>query len=119
MQKKQKCFAVALIIMLAAALLAGCGGARTETADEPTEFMVWQFAQGVVRPRVPRPNHAVFPRYSRKFIEKKDNNQYIVRAYVTTQDNENNNISFNFTVEAKYIGNDLFEELSLDIKRSQ
>lgn len=119
MWKMYKYLALTVIVLLMAASLTGCGGSRENVRDEPTEFMVWQFAQGVVRSRVPRPNHAVFPRYSRDYIVKQENNKFVVTAYVTTQDDSNNSISFDFTVEAKYAGNDIFEELTVDIKRSK
>lgn len=108
---------VALALYVVAAAV-GCGQGRT-AGDEPTEFMAWQFAQGIVRPRVMRPNTAVFPRYHRDFIERPEKNKFVVTAYVSSQDENNETIIYDFKVVARYIGNDVFQEEAVEIKRRE
>jgi len=69
----------------------------------------------VVRPRIMRPTHANFPRYSGKFIEQPEKNKFIITAYVNTLDEENAVVSYDFVVQAKYLGNDIFEEISTEV----
>lgn len=115
MVQKKGFIVLFLVLIFIFTLTAGCGSKTS--ADEPTEFMVWQFAQGVVRPRVMNPMHTNFPRYSRQYIEKKESNEFVVTAYLNTLNEENNPITYDFTVVARYVGNDVFEEVSVDVKR--
>jgi hypothetical protein len=115
MRKKQY-LALTLILILAISFLSGCSS-PPKPEDEPTDFMAWQFAQAVVRPRVNRPSNAVFPRYSGEFVQREEDKHYVISAYVNTLDDESNTIVYDFTVAAKYVANDVFEEVSVEVKR--
>lgn len=119
MNSAKKMFCIAMILLLFTLTVAGCGGTRKETIKiEPTEIMAWQFAQGLVKPRVPRQNNATFPRYQSSFVERKDNDTFIINAYVNTSDAQGGTISYFFTVEAEYVGNDVFQETSVELRKN-
>ncbi|MBS4022163.1 MAG: hypothetical protein KGZ79_07040 [Dethiobacter sp.] len=107
---------IIVLLLLAVVAFAGCARQVGDT-DEPTEFMAWQFAQGVVRPRVMRPGNAVFPRYSASFIERPGNNEFIITAYLNTLDAQNNTITYDFKAVVKYAGNDMFREVLVEVKK--
>jgi hypothetical protein len=114
----RKPFLALMILLLLALAVSGCGGGPAARQDEPTEMMAWQFAQGLVRPRVPRPGHATFPRYESSFVERKEGRIFWVTSYVNTLDAEGNIISYGFSVEAEYLGKDVFQEVSVELRKN-
>jgi hypothetical protein len=104
-----------LIATLAFSALTGCAVSSLQKSDEPNEFMAWQFAQSAVKQRMAQPNKTMFPRYRYADIEVQDDNTFIVNAYVNSQDRNNEEIGFSFTVVARYVGNDVFEEVSVEL----
>lgn len=115
MRKKQY-FLLVVLLVFTLAVLGGCGGSA-EPEDEPTDFMAWQFAQAVTRVQIMRPMNAVYPRYKSEFVQRNEEGQFVITAYVNTLNEENETITYDFTVVANYIGNDMFEESSIDVKR--
>lgn len=115
-----KRFLMLLIIsLIVLSVQTGCAGRQQAGAgDEPTEFMAWQFARGVVRQHITRPSRSVFPRYSRKFIEKPERNVFVVTAYVHTQNENDVTVVYNFSVTVRYIGNEIFEQVSAEVTRA-
>lgn len=113
----KKIMSIVLAMLLALSLISGCAG-RQQADDEPTEFMAWQFARAVVRQYITRPSRSIFPRYSQKFIEKPERNVFVVTAYVHTQDENDATVVYDFTVTVRYIGNEIFEEVSAEVTRS-
>ena len=108
-----------ITIFLLVAFTAGCGlNSQDATTDEPTTFMAWQFAQGLVRERVPNPSNATYPRFDSSFIERKDNNVFVIDSHVNTADSKGNIITYSFMVEAEYLGNDVFEEKSVELRKN-
>jgi len=98
-------------------LLSGCG--RQEAAQEPSEFMAWSFARGLVRSRLDQPNKAIFPQFAREFVEQPEADLFIVRAHVGAPDENDNMVNFYFTVTAKYLGNQVFQETAVEISRAR
>lgn len=107
-----------LVILLTA--LSGCTGSARGAGpkDDATDFMAWQFAQGVVRQRVPRPNNATYPRFQPSFVERKDDNLFIISSRVNTVNAEGEIISYNFVVEAEYVSKDVFVERSVELRKN-
>ncbi len=116
MRLKKYVAAVLLLLLLWA--LTGCGGRTQAQQDEPTEFMAWQFAQAIVKQRMVRPNNTVFPRYSYATVER-EGNTFTISSSVTSRDREDNPIGFDFTVVVKYVGNDVFEEVSVKLTQRE
>lgn len=119
MKRYQTGMILLAMLLLLSLLAAGCTGtAGAKQEDKPTDFMAWQFAQGLIKPRLPRPNNATFPRYKSSFVEQNENNNYLISSHVNTMDANGNIISFSFTVEARYVGNDVFEEVSVELRKN-
>lgn len=108
-----------LIIVLAAITVllfsGGCGGRQAQS--EPNEFMAWSFARGLVRSRLDQPNKAIFPQYSQEFVERQGDRVFVVRAHVGAPDENDVMVSYNFTVTAEYLGNQVFQETAVEITR--
>lgn len=116
---KKHLVVLSVMLLLFALVLSGCsGGQASATVDEPTDMMAWQFAQGLVRPRVPRPSHATFPRYQSSFVERTDDATFRVTSYVNTLDSEGALLTYYFTVTANYLGNDVFEETAVELRKN-
>lgn len=116
MKRMRTYLATIIILAVFVTLLSGCGRAITQE-DEPTDFMAWQFVQAIIRPRIERPSNANFPRYSSSFIERLEKNKFVVTSYVNTLNEQSEVVTYDFTVEATYLGKDVFEEESVEIKR--
>jgi hypothetical protein len=108
-------------LLLAALLLtlAGCGSSAQKKNDSATNIMAWQFAQGLVRPMTAKPGNTVFPRFEEAFVERDDAGNFIISSYLTTLNEENNPVNYSFTVEAEYLGNDVFREVIVDLNKEQ
>jgi len=106
-----------VIATLSLSIFSGCA-TRRQSGNEPTEFMAWHYAGAVVLDRIPQPGKANFPRFNRRFIERTDDNVFTVRAYVNTLGTDGNALTFNFTVTARYQGNDVFETLAAEVVRA-
>ncbi|MBS4030822.1 MAG: hypothetical protein KGZ63_05295 [Clostridiales bacterium] len=109
----KKWIALIMVSVLMISVLTGCATRSAKVKDEPTEFMAWQFVQAVVKQRMARPNNTVFPRYNYATIER-DGNTFTVKAYVHTRDNDET-VGLDFTVVVKYLGNDVFDEVSVEL----
>lgn len=115
----KKWLALALIFLLITSVLTGCATRSAGGKDEATNFMAWQFAQAVVKHRMEQPNKSTFPRYSYATIEK-DGNTFTIKANVYTLDaNSDNTVSYDFTVVARYVGSDVFEEVSVELVKDK
>jgi hypothetical protein len=115
MKRPNKKIAAALLLVTVVVLV-GYGARRQAKQDEPTEFMAWQFTQAIVKQRMIRPGNTVFPRYSLADI-KKDNKNFVVKAYAHTLDSNSETVEYDFTVVIEYIGSDVFEEISVQLTR--
>lgn len=116
MVSRKNCkFIVVLAALTVLLLSGGCGG---QARSEPNEFMAWSFARGLVRSRLDQPNKAIFPQYSREFVERQGNDIFIVRAHVGAPDENETMVSYNFVVTAEYLGNQVFQERAVEITRT-
>ncbi|MBS3899786.1 MAG: hypothetical protein KGZ76_13290 [Dethiobacter sp.] len=117
MVSRKSCKFIIVMAAIAVLLLAGgCGGRQAQS--EPNEFMAWSFARGLVRSRLDLPNKAIFPQYSREFVERQGDDIFIVRAHVGAPDDAGTMVSYNFVVTAEYLGNQVFQETSVEITRA-
>lgn len=116
MLSKKTCKFIVLAAILLSLFSVGCGGRQVES--EPNEFMAWSFARGLVRSRLDQPNKAIFPEFSREFVERQGNDIFIVRAHVGAPDENETMVSYNFIVTAEYLGNQIFQETSVEITRA-
>jgi PBP1b-binding outer membrane lipoprotein LpoB len=115
----KKKFIVIIILLLAALSISGCSGNTAGARnDEPTDVMAWQFAQGLVRPQVPRAGNATFPRFEGSFVEQNDNGIFVIASYVNTLNSEGAVITYNFIIEAEYVGNDVFQEITVELRKN-
>lgn len=110
--------AVALLLAVLLLTLAGCGSSAN-TNDSATNIMAWQFAQGLVRPMTAKPGNTVFPRFEEAFVERDDAGNFIISSYLTTLNEVNNSVNYSFTVEAEYVGNDVFREVTVNLNKEQ
>ena len=109
-------FVVVLAALVALLLSGGCGLGQAES--EPNEFMAWSFVRGLVRSRLDQPNKAIFPAYSPEFVERQGDDIFIVRAHVGAPDENEAMVSYNFTVTMEYLGNQIFQEKTVEITRA-
>lgn len=117
MVRRKACkFIIVLAALVALLLSGGCGLRQAES--EPNEFMAWSFVRGLVRSRLDQPNKAIFPQYSREFIERQGDNLFIVRAHVGAPDENETMVNYNFTVTLEYLGNQVFQEKAVEITRA-
>lgn len=114
-KKTCKCMVILTAILLLL-LSGGCGGRQAES--EPNEFMAWSFVRGLVRSRMEQPNKAIFPEFSQEFVERQGDDIFIIRAHVGAPDDTGTMVSYNFIVTAEYLGNQVFQETSVEITRA-
>ncbi|MBS4029971.1 MAG: hypothetical protein KGZ63_00890 [Clostridiales bacterium] len=117
---KSVVFKLAAALLLAALMLtlSGCGSS-VQKKNDATNIMAWQFAQGLVRPMTAKPSNTVFPRFEEAFVERDAAGNFIISSYLTTLNEENNPVNYRFTVEAEYVGNDVFREVTVEVKKEQ
>lgn len=97
-----------IICLLGLSAPAGCRH-RPREANAAAELMAWSFARGVVTSRMAQPRKVFFPQFLPEFVERTGDDVFVVRATLGTVDEQGNPVSFNFSVTARYRGNDLFE----------
>ncbi len=108
---KKRVFITFVICLLSLAVITGCAERRTE----PTEFMAWSFAQGTVTRRMAQPGKTFYPEFRPEFVERQGRDVFVIRAFVSTVDAQGKPVAYNFSVTAKYQGNNVFEATAVEI----